>query len=287
MRYKKSLLLAQQALLNATKNELSSKTTAEINNTLQEIKRSLSDLRDLVKNGVDKLLHMEVECFTRVNLTVCADIINGHTAFRFLLQEVSEHFAQAEYLKSILEGRSDSVQEIERKLSKIFSDLITINAQITKAGKAETAESIDATTSTDTNVIGCPGAKQLKFAFDSRQVDTDLHCQESGNGTRNCIDIEVPINATSTNLWNIHSCPVDSELKSFKVFDNFTKLMNSVPVKISASLLKVTVNRRWFDRSIFENVDHFTMVGINFNLSCFNYFLTFTLVIAKPPCLPF
>lgn len=243
---------------------MSSKTTADVNKTLREIETSLSELRILIKNGVDKLLQMEVDCFTRVNLTVCANIIGGHTAFRLLLQEISEHFAQAEYLRSVLEGRSDSILELKSKLSKISSNLKAIDALITKTSRAEIAESIDASTSTDEEVISCPGARQIKFTFDSRTVNTSTFCQESESGRSNltsCIDIEIPANATNTNLWNIHSCAVDNELKSFKVFDYFTKLMNSVPLKISASLLKVNIERRWLDLSILKDMEHFTMVS--------------------------
>ena len=48
-----------------------------------------------VQNAVDKMLQMEVECFAKVNLTACGDIINTHTAFRLLLDDVAERFEQA------------------------------------------------------------------------------------------------------------------------------------------------------------------------------------------------
>jgi len=52
----------------------------------------------LIHNSGDRLLQIEVECFTRVNLTMCGVIINGHKAFREILQEITENFEQEEYL---------------------------------------------------------------------------------------------------------------------------------------------------------------------------------------------
>ena len=72
---------------------------------------------------VEKLLYTEVEYFTKVNLTVCGDTIGGHTAFHSLLEDISEHYAQAEYLKSILEGKSKAVSTIQEKLVEVHSEL--------------------------------------------------------------------------------------------------------------------------------------------------------------------
>ena len=269
----KSLLLTQQTLLNATKNELSSKTSASVDKTLKEISGNLAELRTLIDGGVEKLLQMEVECFTRVNLTVCGDIIGGHMAFRSLLQDISEHHAQAEYLHSILTGRASTVAVLQEKLLQVSSELTAVNAMISDADTAETADSIDARTNEDTDIGSCPDEGQVRFSFDSRSVDTIEACmeeedveeeEEGGSGASNkveCLDVEVPANSTINGMWNVHSCPIESELMSFGILQNFTQLMNSVPLKVSASLLKVEVHRPWFQEAIFEDSEHFTMVS--------------------------
>lgn len=265
MQYKKSLLLAKQALLNATKYELNSKTNSDITQTQEEIERSLSEIQTWVDHGVDKLLQMEVDCFTRVNLSVCAEIIDGHTAFRALLVELAEHFAQSEYLKSILNRKTQVVQVIQEQLYRVNSEIRILDSLISKREKGEAEETMEASTSIDKNVTSCPGVGQIQFLFDSEDINSSQYCQDvedSNNDNMNdCIDIEVPANATSRDLWNVNSCSVDSELMSFDMLKPFVKLMNSIPVKITASLLKVNIHRSWFDPSLFEDSDHFTMVS--------------------------
>lgn len=256
------MLLAKQALLNATKSELNNKTSSDIEHTQNDIKLSLANIQGLINNGVDKLLQMELECFTRVNLTVCAEIIDGHTAFRLLLEELAEHFMQSEYLKSILERKTQVLQIIQEKLSEVNSEIKILELQILKREKEEASESIDSSTSSNNNeATSCPGVGQIKFTFNSETINSEEYCQEHADTAIDCIDVEVPANATSRDLWNVNSCTVDSELKSFQVFDSFVKLMNSIPVKVTASLLKVDVHRPWFDPSLFEDANHFTMVS--------------------------
>lgn len=245
-------------MLNATDVELSSKTSADVKRTLNEINNSLIAIRELISNGVNKLLQMEVECFTRVNLTVCEEIINGHAAFRLLLQQLAEHFAQAEYLQSILNGRPQVLQVIRQKLLEVNSQLTVLEAEINRTALVEAEEAIDLSTSSDAiEVTSCPGVGRIKFAFDSRKQSSD--CQEDTES--NCIDVAIPLNATNRDLWNVRSCSVDSELNSFRTLSSFVNLMNTIHVKITASLQKVKVHRTWFDDSIFEDDKHYTMVG--------------------------
>ena len=252
-------------------NELNSKTSDSVNQTLYSIHNNLADLRVLIDRGVEKLLHMEVECFTKVNLTVCGDIIGGHTAFRSLLEDISEHYAQAEYLKSILEGKSKAVSTIQEKLVEVHSELQHEEAMIERAERFETAASIDMSTSTDADVSSCPDRGQIRFMFDSRSVDSGEYCEgyadeeweEGGDGeASDCLDVEIPADSANNDLWNVHSCPVESELRSFGLLQNFSQLMNSVPLKISASLQRVKVHRPWFQASIFEDNEHFTIVSV-------------------------
>jgi len=263
LRYKLSLLQSKRALLTATDVELSSKTSADVNRTLNQISSSLLHIRQLIANGVDKLLQMEVECFTRVNLSVCNEIINGHAAFRFLLQELAGHFAQAEYLESILRGRPQVIKVIREKLLEVQSGIEILEAKINETTELEAGEIVDLSTSSDIpEVTSCPGVGQIKFTFDSTEVDSD--CRDDIDDA--CFDIAVPINASSRHLWNVESCTIDSELKSYGMFESFVKLMNSVPFKVTASLMAVNVRRPWFDVSLFEDSDHFTMVGSSKNL---------------------
>lgn len=257
------MLLAKQALLVATRSELNNKTSEDIARTQTDIKRSQESIQQLIDNGVDKLLQMELECFTRVNLTVCGEIIDGHTAFRSLLEELAEHFMQSEYLTSILNRKNEVLKVIQDKLSEVVSEIKILDSQIAKREREETSEAIESSTSSSSESTSCPGVGQIKFTFDSHSINSDEYCQERATDTDliDCIDVEVPANATSRDLWNVNSCTVDSELRSFNVLDPFIKLMNSIPVKISASLLKVDVHRPWFDTSLFENADHFTMVS--------------------------
>lgn len=256
LRYKKSLLLTKQALLNATSIELSNTTSHDVDERLRKLQKSKEELLILVQNGVDKLLQMEVECFTRINLTVCGAIVEGHTAFRIILEDITEHFEQAEYLESILKGRENTLPVLRGKLNEVSSNIKIMDAQISRADKDEIAEDIDASTSSDSDLTSCPALGQIKFTFDSRVV-TDCSDLEGIE----CFDSRVPVNATTKHLWNVHSCTVDSEMQSFNLLSNFTKLMNSVPVKVTASLQKVNVLRSWFDIAIFKDADHFTMVS--------------------------
>lgn len=260
LRYKKSLLLTQQTLLNATSAELNNVTSTEIDERLAIITEKKNELLKLVQNGVDRLLQMEVECFTRVNLTICGEIIEGHTAFREILQEITEHFEHAEYLESILRGRENTLPVLNSKLNAVEQELQVMSAQIINADRQEIAEDIDASTSSDHDLASCPALGQIKFTFDSQTKAAEIQ-NRCNSRSDECLDIRVPVNATTRSLWDVHSCAVDSELKSFQQLEKFTTLMNSVPVKVTASLQKVEVKRSWLDINIFEENNHFTMVS--------------------------
>lgn len=233
---------------------------------MHQIEDSLSTLRELVQNGTNVLLQMEVDCFTRINLTTCGEIIEGHTAFRNVLQEVAEHFAQAEYLESILNGRFSSIKVIETKLLEVASEIKILDARITRMNQIEIADSIDKSTSSDPDTTSCPGIGQIMFAFDSKDIDYCSPEYTNSADQLKCFDSEVPVNATRKSIWNVHSCSVDNELQSFGSFENFSEVMNSNPVKITASLLKVSVQRPWYDISIFKDTNHFTMVSMEVSL---------------------
>ena len=265
LRYRKSILRAKQALMNATKLDLSDDTNNNIKHTQELIKENLEELNQLIQNAVDKLLQMEVECFSHVNVSVCGDIINGHTAFRYLLQNVSMHFAQQEYLESIIDSRDQSIIVLEQKLREVEAKIKTINQQITAAERREIGATVDESTGQNTVVTSCPEAGKIHFTFHSQNTDASSECdsqEDAGQDAQEyCTDDRLPANATTQQLWNLRSCSVDNELKSFQMYANFTSLMNSATAKLSATLLKVDIHRSWLDLTIFEDSNHFTMVS--------------------------
>ena len=286
LRYQESLLKAQQALMNATKNDLANKTNEDVNNSIEKIEDIMRKLRERVQNAVDKLLQMEVECFAKVNLTACGDIISSHTAFRLLLDDVAEHFEQAAYLESILNGRSESIDVLQQKLSEVSAKIKFLDTRISAAEKAETSETIDLSTTNKKSDISasvtCAEAGKIQFAFDSEEAtassslcseDEDSQSTDEGNEDKKyCSDVRVPLNATQDPLWHASSCAVDSDLQALdNLMKNFTETMNSIQTKITASLYKVKVKRPWLDDDIFKDWDHFTMVSIlisQFSLWC-------------------
>ncbi len=135
------------ALLNATKKELSSQTSADVDRKREQIKESLSNLSALIENGVDKLMHMEVQCFAAVNLTVCGEIENGHAAFRYLLEELAEHYDQANYLDSILKKTPKIIEVLNRQINQVNVDIKNLERQIATVSRSEMAEAIDSSTS--------------------------------------------------------------------------------------------------------------------------------------------
>jgi len=207
---------------------------------------------------------MEVECFTKVDLTTCGDIVGGHTAFSNLLEDVADHHAQAEYLQSILLGRSNAIRVINQKLLDVASQLSALETMIDAKEESEMAQSLEVGTNDGIDISSCPESGLIKFIFDARSVDTDF-CQEEeflDDEEVECVDFELPVNASDKSLWNVHSCSIESKLQSFGLLENFTRMMNSVPIKISASLQKVEVHRSWFQPGIFEDSEHFTIVSV-------------------------
>ena len=238
---------------------------------IRDIKRKLSER---VQNAVDKLLQMEVECFAKVNLTAYGDIINTHISFRQLLDDVAEHFEQAAYLESILNGRTESTAILQRKLGEVSAKTKLLDTRITNAEEAETSERIEMSTtcrkSDITSSITCTEAGKIQFAFDSEEViaasslcSKDEGGHEGSGDANYCSDARVPLSIHQNPLWHVHSCAVDSDLKAFdNLIKNFITTMNSMETKVTASLYEVKIKRPWFDQDIFKDSDHFAMVSI-------------------------
>ena len=270
LRYQQSLLKAQQALLNATKNDLANKTSEDVNRSLDKIKDIMENLRKRVKNAVDKLIQMEVECFAKVNLTVCGDIINTHTAFKLLLDDVAEHYEQAAYLESILNGRAEALSVLQRKLNEVAGSIKNLDKQISAADDGETSELIDLATGKQVNHLAsttCMEAGKIQFSFHTSLSEVDGSvCSNIEPGSKNssqyCSDVRIPLNATQTPLWSVHSCAIDDDLEAFDdKLSNFHADMNSIETEITASLQRVDIKRPWLDQNIFSDSDHYTMVS--------------------------
>ena len=118
LRYRKSLIQAEQALLNASREELNNITSEDIKYTLEQINKSVAELDTTIQNAVDKLLQFEIECFTRVNASACEVIVNGHTAFNRIVDKIAEHFEQASYLQSLLKSREESITIMDQKIAE-------------------------------------------------------------------------------------------------------------------------------------------------------------------------
>ena len=238
--------------------------------TLQQIKISLNNLHEMVRNAVNKVIQMEVQCFTRVNLTVCGEIINGHTAFRHLLQEIAEHYNQVNYLESLVNGRTENIQTLRQKISEVESDLKLLEIKFNAAKLQEGRELAEDLTSITMDAISCPENGKIHFMFDSQnpQFDSSMCTEEDeANKFQNeyCHDSRVPINTTMRPLWNLNSCTVDNELMKFNVKQNFSLLMNSAPAKLRVTLSKVNIQRPWLDTTILKDSRHYTIVSSTMN----------------------
>ena len=258
---------AEQALLNASREELSNITSEDIKYTLEQISKSVADLDIKVQNAVDKLLQYEIECFTSVNVSACGVIVNGHAAFKRVLDKIAEHFEQAGYLQSLLRSREDSVKIITQKLQNSVTQINILDGKIQSAKLLQMEKDIDWSSSNNIETRSCPEEGNIHFTFDTNHVTLDSNfCSDIGHSQGEqrpyCPDERVPVNISNSKLWSVASCSVDNQLHDFGLYNNFTRLMNSAPAKVTASLSKVDIHRPWFDDNIFRDWEHFTMVSV-------------------------
>ena len=270
LRYRKSLLQTEQALLNASRNELNNITSEDIKHTLEQINKSVADLDVVVQNAVDKLLQYEIECFTSVNASACNVIVNGHTAFKLILDEIAEHFEQAGYLQSLLNSREDSISVINRKLQNSATQINVLDAKIKQAELTQIEKDIDLSSNNNIETKSCPSEGSIHFTFDSKNTLADSYTCGDSSGSEsdedslpNCMDERIPVDVSKVKVWNVVSCSVDHQLRAFGLYDSFIQLMNSAPAKVTASLSKVDIRRHWFDETIFRDGQHFTMVSVH------------------------
>ena len=273
LRYRKSLLETEQALLSASRSELSNITSEDIKYTLDLINRSIADLDKKVNNAVDKLLQYEIECFTSVNASACELIISGHTAFKQILDKIAEHFEQANYLQSLLNRRNESLSVIDQKLLNTASQIKVLDANIRTAELRQIEMDMDLSSNNNIETRSCPEKDKIHFTFNTE--DTAPHsyvCNDAtepeqdkqdgkGENLPYCSDDRIPVDISQSMLWNLASCSVDNQLQAFGLYDNFTKLMNFAQAKVTASLSKVEIHRTWFDETIFGDWEHFTLVS--------------------------
>ena len=269
IRYRKSLLETEQALLNASREQLNDITSEDIKYTLEQISKSVADLDIKVQNAVDKLLQYEIECFTSVNISACDVIVNGQAAFERVLDKITEYFEQASYLQSLLKSREDSVIIVNKKLQNSAVQIEALDAKIQAAKLQQIEKDIDMASYNNIETKSCPSDGKVLFTFDSSNVMIDSSAcsdivrsqQLEGEEHPYCADERVPVNISESILWSVASCSVDNQLHDFGLYSNFTRLMNSAPAKVTASLSKVDIHRPWFDDNIFKHWEHFTMVS--------------------------
>ena len=257
LRYRKSLLLAQQAMLIGMKKEIDDATSTHLSNHIGNITSNLEVLQGHVNNSVERLLDDELECFTNVNSSSCADVNGRYTNFRFTLDQIAEHFAQVNYLETILYGNLNNSQLIDETLEEVASNLTVIDAKIAVAKVVEQEETLDI--STDHSVplgTSCSEYGHVQFSFSSPATTGDCAVDSD-----ECKYQMVPSNVLDKGLWNVQSCSVDDELKSFYLYDSFVAQMNNAAFNVTASLRKVVVERPWFDANLFEEARHYKMVS--------------------------
>ena len=254
--------------MNATKNDLANKTNEDVNDSLDKIKAIMQTLRGRVKNAVDRLIQMEVECFAKVNLTICADIFNTHTAFKLLLNDIAEYYEQAAYLESILNGRDEALSVLLQKLSEIATGIKSLDNQISTAEDAETSGIIDLATGRQADPLAsttCVEAGKIQFSYHTSSETDELTCSSDTNSSQYCSDVRVPLNATQSPLWSVHSCAIDDDLAPFdEILPKFHTVMNTIETEITASLQRVDIVRPWLDQNILLDSNHYTMVSFIF-----------------------
>ena len=260
--YRKSLLETEQALLTASRKELSNITSEDIKYTLDLINRSIADLDTKVNNAVDKLLQYEIECFTSVNASACEVIVDGHTAFKQILDKIAEHFEQANYLQSLLNRRNESLSVIDQKLLNTATQIRALDAKIKTAELKQIEMDMDLSSNNNIETRSCPEKGKIHFTFNTEDCNGATEPGQDGQEENLpfCPDDRIPVNISHSTLWNLASCSVDNQLQAFGLYDNFTQLMNSAQVKITASLSKADIHRPWFDETIFRDREHFTLV---------------------------
>lgn len=271
-RYLKSMLQAQYALLNASRNELNNITSKDIQFTLEKINLSLQDLRKTVTNAIDKLTQFQIECFTQVNASACKIISKGENAFKFILDKIAEHYEQASYLESVLNSRNESVVVLGEKLVDIAGDAQALDSMIHRAEQKRIERDADISTKETFEAKACPSTwGKTLYSYNTEDTILDnVTCSgnvslDIGNDTMvpYCLDERIPVRTSERPLWNLASCSVDYHAKGFGRYESFIALMNTVRSKISASLIKVDIKRGWFDEAIFRNWEHFSLVSSN------------------------
>ena len=207
---------------------------------------------------VKDLLHNEIYCFTGASSDACSAINNGYTGFRYALDQIAEHFAQVDYLESVLTASSSDgyYDIIDSKLAIIASNLTVLDSKIAMAEQKEQKQALDISTSHSTPTLNtCADCDAVKFTFNSETVQGGC-----GNGTISCDYHMVPLDALNRNMWDIRSCAVDNELKSFGLYNGFVEQMHGTEFYVTVSLKKVVVNRPWFDVNLFKDKDKYKMV---------------------------
>ena len=244
-------------MLLSIRAEIDANASSHLSGHLDDINENLEELQEDVNTTVNEILMNEIDCFTKVNVSACSEINSGYTGFRYTLDQIAEHFAQVDFLESLLYDKTSNIELIDEKLEEVTSKLKVITAKIATAELIEQEESLDISISHSTpQGSSCYDCGAVKFSFTSESVT--YGCESGEEDCNN--DITASSSALQKSLWNIRSCSVDNELKSFNLYESFVSHMNTARFNITASLKKVVVDRPWFDVTLFKQAG-FTLVS--------------------------
>ena len=261
LRYQLSLLQAQQALMNAAKNDIAIQTNEDVNTSLIKINVILETLHERVRNAVNTLMQMEVDCFAKVDLEACGSITDTQAAFKTLLSDVAKYYEQVAYLESILTGRNEMLPVFLEKLGDVAGRIKSLDKQISEAKKAETRESIDITTGGQVDPLTRTTGEEAgmtEFIFCTSMFETDYSfCENEPENIQKCTDIRIPPLATQSPLWSMRSSAIDPASAGM-----LHATLSSVETEIRATIQKVDIVRPWLNPDILMDPNIYTMVSV-------------------------
>ena len=266
--YRKAVLLTQQSMLLLIK-DMDNENSDQLNNSISNIEQNLVALQQSANSTMETLLEKEANCYTAMNASACSEINNFYTNFRYTMDHLAEHYAQVDYLKSLLVNNFSHTVEslIVTKSKEIEHQLMTLDAKISVAVSVERKEMLDTKSAHKSPLVNsCSDDDEIKFSFSSSSVSvpSSSSCAEISD---NCSYLMVPPGALENSLWGVQSCSVDSALKSLSLYERLMDQMRNASFYVTASLTKVMIERPWFDTNLFEETQKYKMVSIKFVLT--------------------
>ena len=270
LRYKLAVLLTEEALAITMMGEVIGQSHEQLLNRLDQVKNSLTLLHTSANDTLKAITKSESDCYTGTNVSACDAMNSQYTNFRFTLDRMTDHYAQVEYLRSAIYSEPIDIDVIDRRLAKLSTQIRSLEAQIQASDFAEREKELELRTS---HVVPttCTDPEHTRFTFDSKTADSNYDCS-------NFIPVGssywmVPPQVLTRNVWDVRSCEVDDELRSYIVpdafssqdknlYDEFKKEIDNADFNITASLTKVRIERPWFDLHLFTEPNKYDMVRL-------------------------